>query len=272
MPTEERNLFWWLWNVYYKYIHKLIIISYMLIIYANHIHISCVYMGCLEMPHAVRDVCLGGMIRGYDSGYDSWTWFVGMTRGPWFSVSPHPPCMVIYPHLPPKCFKCWWLYHTWSALELACCCHCACCCQSGVCALEPAWWCRWSAAARCWCRVLLAVRVVCTVWGGHAGGAQGAAAGAAWRWCLSFLNHALERACWWADAGRRCCLRVLSSYPAGAAARVVLEGAAGKVRNVPDSCCKGARCCCRVQLLEWRVRSGAGLLVPLQGAASRCCS
>ena len=27
--------------------------------------------------------------------------------------------------------------------------------------------------------VLLAVRVVCTVWGGHAGGAQGAAAGAA---------------------------------------------------------------------------------------------
>ena len=134
----------------------------MLIIYIYHVYIWV----CLEMPHAVQDVCLEGMIRGYDSGYDSWTWFVGMIRGPWFSVSPHPPCMVIYPHLPPKCFKCWWLYHTWSALELACCCRCACCCQSGVCALEPAWWCRWSAAARCWCRVLLAVRVVCTVWGG----------------------------------------------------------------------------------------------------------
>ena len=30
-----------------------------------------------------------------------------------------------------------------------------------------------------WWRVLLAVRVVCTVWSGHAGGAQGAAAGSA---------------------------------------------------------------------------------------------
>ena len=47
-------------------------------------------------------------------------------------------------------------------------------------------------------------------------------------------------------------------YPTRAA-RVPVKGAA-------------ARCCCRVQLLEWRVRSGAGLLVPLQGAATRCCS
>ena len=73
-------------------------------------------------------------------------------------------------------------------------------------------------------------------------------------------------------------LGVLSSWPAGAAARVMLEGAARRVRDVPGSCCKGAsegaaaRCCCRVQLLEWRVCSGTGLLVPLQGAASRCCS
>ena len=43
-----------------------------------------------------------------------------------------------------------------------------------MCALERAYWCPCSAAARCWCRVLLAVRVVCTVWSGHAGGAQGA--------------------------------------------------------------------------------------------------
>ena len=47
-----------------------------------------------------------------------------------------------------------------------------------VCALERASLCRWNTAARCWCRVLLAVRVVCTVWS-DAGGAQGAAAGAA---------------------------------------------------------------------------------------------
>ena len=47
-------------------------------------------------------------------------------------------------------------------------------------------------------------------------------------------------------------------YPTRAA-RVLVKGAA-------------ACCCCRVQLLEWRVRSGAGLLVPLQGAATRCCS
>ena len=72
----------------------------------------------------------------------------------------------------------------------------------------------------------------------------------------------------------------------------MLEGGRG-VRNVPNSCCKGASAgcccccsCCRVQLLEWRVRSGAGLqvlqlkwrvrfgvgmLVPLQDAAAGCC-
>lgn len=31
-----------------------------------------------------------------------------------------------------------------------------------------------------------------------------------------------------------------------------------------------ARCCCRVLLLEWRARVGAGLLGPRQRAASRC--
>ena len=220
--------------------------------------------------------CLSrGMIRGYDSGYDSWVWFVGMIRGPWLSVSPHISCMVIYPHLTPKWFTCWYSYHTWSALELACCCRCACCCQSGVCALERACWCPWSAAARCWCRVLLAVRVVCTVWSGHAGGAQGAAAGSAWGWCFKGLLsewRACFKPCFWSGhAGERmpvegaawgCCqasLLVLlqgwyTMYPTRAA-RVLVKGAA-------------AHCCCRVQLLEWRVRSGAGLLVPLQG----CCS
>ena len=27
---------------------------------------------CLKMGDPFRDVCLGGMIRGYDSGCDSW--------------------------------------------------------------------------------------------------------------------------------------------------------------------------------------------------------
>ena len=37
--------------------------------------------GRLKIPCPTREVWLGGMIRGYDSGYDSWVWFVGMIRG-----------------------------------------------------------------------------------------------------------------------------------------------------------------------------------------------
>ena len=151
----------------------------------------------------------GSLTRGYDSWVWFGVWFVGMIRGPWFSVSLRPPRIVICPHLPWKCFNCWWLYHTWSALELACCWRCACCCQSGVRALERASWCRWSAAARCWCRVWLAVRVVCTLWSD---------AGDVWRCCCQsgvcckpcfgagmlvsgcrwkvLLEGAVELACW----------------------------------------------------------------------------
>ena len=94
------------------------------------------------------------------------------------------------------------------------------------------------------------------------------------------LEGAVELACW-------CCCK-------GAAARVMLQGAARRVRTVPNSCCKGASegCCCTLQLLEWRVRSGAGwwcrcrvkvlqlkwcvrfgvgMLVPMQDAAAGCC-
>ena len=42
---------------------------------------------CLKMRDPFRDACLRGIIRGYDSGYDSWVWFVGMIRGPWVGVS-----------------------------------------------------------------------------------------------------------------------------------------------------------------------------------------
>ena len=43
-----------------------------------------------------REVWLGGMIRGYDSGYDSWLGFVGMLRGPCLRVSLYPPRLVTY--------------------------------------------------------------------------------------------------------------------------------------------------------------------------------
>ena len=218
-------------------------------------------------------------------GYDLWVWFgvwcAGMIRGPWFSVSLHPPCRVIYPQLPvttkmfqrlliipyverfeagmllPLCM----LLSEWCVrfgagmvVPLECRCNLlvqgAACCQNAVCSLERACW--WLSL-----RVLLQVLPESN----------------AWRCCYQSgvcpLNHALERACWWADAGegavllQRWCLRVLQGgyvmYPTRAA-RVLVKGAAARC------------CCCRVQLLEWRVRSGAGLLVPQQGAASRCCS
>ena len=71
----------------------------------NHTYI-CIYViihiwGCQRIPRPFRDVCLGGMIRGYDSGYDSGVWFAGMIRGPWFSVSPHPP-RKIFTHMYPQ--------------------------------------------------------------------------------------------------------------------------------------------------------------------------
>ena len=170
------------------------------------------------MPCPTREVWLGGMIRGYDSGYDSWVWFVGMIRGPWFSVSLRSLRMVMCPHLPRKCFNCWQVYHTWSALELACCWRCACCCQSGVCALVRASWCRWNAAARCWWQ-----GVACCQSGVYSLERCWWRSGCCCRCCLRVIfegaavrvvcavNPALERACWWADAGGRCCLRVLSS-------------------------------------------------------------
>ena len=223
------------------------------------------------------------MIQGMIRGYDLWVRFVGVIHGPWFRVSLHPLRVVIYPHLPRKCFNCWYLYHTWSALELACCWHCACCCQSGVRALGRAPWCRWSAAARCWCKVLLAVRVVCAVWS-DAGGAQGAVAGAAWGlslkvllwdwcvlWTMLWSGHVGERmrvegAAW------RCCRASLLVLLQG----VMLQGTAKRVRTVPNSCCKGANegCCCTLQGAAVRVACPlwSWLVVPLQCPPSRCCS
>ena len=155
--------------------------------------------------------------------YDSWVWFgiwfVGMIRG-----------IVIYPHLPPKCFKRWW----YSVIIIPY----VGCFGAGMllplCVLLSEWCVRFGAGMvvpldcrrKVLVRVLLAVRVVCTVWSGHAGGAQGAAAGAAWKWCLKVLlsewcvcvcalNHALlVSGCRWkvllegaVELARWCCFK-----------------------------------------------------------------
>ena len=139
----------------------------------------------------------GSLTRGYDSWVWFGVWFVGMIRGPWFSVSLHPPRMLIYPHLLRKCFNGWQLYHTWSALELACCWRCACCCQSGVC-----------------CKPCFGVgMLVC---------------GCGWK---VLLEGAVELACWCCCKGW--CFRVLQGgyvlYPTRAA-RVLVKGAAARCR------------------------------------------
>ena len=93
------------------------------------------------------------------------------------------------------------------------------CCQSGVYSLERCWW-RSGCCCSCCLRVMFegaAVRVVCAV------------------------NPALERAC----TGERmpvegaawgCCRASLLVLLQG----VMLQGAARRVRTVPNSCCKGA--------------------------------
>ena len=40
-----------------------------------YIYINGIKWACLKILHPTRDVWLGGMIRGYDWGYDSWVWF-----------------------------------------------------------------------------------------------------------------------------------------------------------------------------------------------------
>jgi hypothetical protein len=63
---------------------------------------ECIWV-CLKMPHAVWDVCLGGMICGCDSGYDAQVWFADLDL-----VFPYIPHVGLFTHsyqLPPKCFK-----------------------------------------------------------------------------------------------------------------------------------------------------------------------
>ena len=127
-----------------------------------------IYMGtycgvCLKIPCPTREVWLGGMIRGYDSGYDSWVWLADLDL-----VFPYILRVWLFTHTYPENVStvgnytihgALWSWHAVDAVRAALRVVCVC-----VCALERASWCCWNAAARCWCRVLLAVRVVCTVW------------------------------------------------------------------------------------------------------------
>ena len=127
------------------------------------------------------------------------------------------------------------------------------CCQSGVYSLERCQW-RSGCCCRCCLRLMFegaAVRVVCALnllWNGHAGERM-RVEGAAWGCCRASLLVLLQG--------------------------VMLQGAA-RVRTVPNSCCKGASegCCCTLQCAAVRVAFPlwSWLVVPLQGAASRCCS
>ena len=79
------------------------------------------------------------------------------------------------------------------------------CCQSGVYSLERCWW-----RSGCCCRCCL---VCALLWSGHAGERM-PVEGAAWGCCRASLLVLLQG--------------------------VMLQGAARRVRTVPNSCCKGA--------------------------------
>ena len=205
-------------------------------------HVTRYIWVCLTIPCPTQKVWLGGMIRGYDS----WVWLTDLD--------------LVFPCI----LRVWFFTHTYPQNVST----------VGNWTIRGALW-SWHAvdSARA------AVRVVCALWSGHRGAIgvplQGAGAGHCLlsEWCVQFgatlvalrvllqvltqgdvwrcccqigvcLNHALERACWWADAGGRCCLRVLSSQPAGAAARGDASG-----------CCKEGTYCTQLVLQgrQWRV-------------------
>ena len=101
------------------------------------------------------------------------------------------------------------------------------CCQSGVYSLERCWW-RSGCCCRCCLRMMFegaAVRVVCA----FNFGVGMLVSGCVWK---VLLEGAVELAS----------LLVLLQG-------VMLQGAARRVRTVPNSCCKGASegCCCTLQ-------------------------
>ena len=144
------------------------------------------YLGMSQNEGAFPGCLSRGMIRGYDSGYDSWVWFVGMIREPWLSVSPHISCMAIYiiiRTLNPKMFHMLviipYMERFGAGMLLP------------LCMLLSGWCVRFGAGMlvplECRCKVLV----------------EGAA-------CCQSGVYSLERACWW-PSGCCCkfCLRVV---------------------------------------------------------------
>ena len=210
---------------------------------------------CLKIPCPSREVWLGGMIRGYDSRYDSWVWFVGVIRGPWFSVSLHPPRMVIYPHLPESVST------------------------VGNYTMRGALW-SWHAVDA----VHAAVRVVCALWSGHRGAVgmplQGAGAGCCLlsECCVQFgamlvALRVLLQVLPEGDDWRCCCQSGVCCKPcfgagmlvSGCEWKVLLEGA---VELACWCCCKGW--CFRVLQGRYVLYPTRAARVLVKGAAARC--
>ena len=154
---------------------------------------------CQKIPCPFRDVCLGGMIRGYDSGYDSGVWFAGMIRGPWFSVSP------FFTHTYPQNVSNLSNYTTrgalwsWPAVAAARV-RSEGCVRFGAGTVVP---------LGCRCKVC-AVCCLLSEWsvgfGSGTSGSKGAATGAAWGWCLEVLLSewcVLYTMLWSGHAGER---------------------------------------------------------------------
>ena len=131
----------------------------------------------------------GSLTRGYDSWVWFGVWFVGMIRGydsrTLIQCFPASSAYSYLPTLTPKMFQLLviipYVERSGAGMLLT------------LCVLLSEWCARFGPGIvvplECRCKVLvqgLAVKVVCTVWS-DAGGAQGAAAGAAWGWCLKVL-------------------------------------------------------------------------------------
>ena len=190
-------------------------------------YIYILYMGMSQNEGSIP----GCLSRGYDSWVWFRVWFVGMIRG--YDSRTLIKCFPTYfmygylPTLNPKMIHLLviipYMERFGAGMLLPLCMLLSECC---VCALERACWCPWSAAARCWCRVLLAVRY--TVWSGHAGGAQGAAAGSAWGRCFKGLLsewRACFKPCFWSGhAGERMCVEGAACGCCQASLLVLLQG------------------------------------------------
>ena len=104
----------------------------------------------LKIPCPTGDVWLGGMIRGYDSGYDSWVWFADLDL-----VFPCILQVWLFTHTYPANLSTVGNYtirgDTWSALELACLLLSEWCVRFGVGMLVPLQ----DAAAGCCCQIFL---------------------------------------------------------------------------------------------------------------------